>query len=117
MTPAAIVKYEQDKLNNAKQKGIVPSEKQQQIKLKQLSFLAKKLDLANTDTCHDAHCYILIKLDDASFVLSPIRANILQDSKQPSTHDVMPSRTTSIQEGEDDEDIPRTGQGVARAEF
>ena len=92
------------------------SRKQQSIKFKQPSFLAKKLDLANTDTCHDARCYTLIKLDAASFVLSPVRANILKDSKQPSTHDVMPSRMTSIQEGEDDENIPRTGQGVARAE-
>ena len=76
MTPTAIVNYAQDKLNNAKQKGVVPSEKQQPIKLKQSSFLAKKLDLANT-TCHDARCYTLIKLGDTSFVLSPLRANIL----------------------------------------
>jgi hypothetical protein len=36
MTPAEILKYEQDK---AKQKGVVGLEKQQPIKLKQPSFL------------------------------------------------------------------------------
>jgi hypothetical protein len=43
MTPGEIVKYEQDK---AKQKGVVGSVTQQPIKLKQPSFLAKKMDLA-----------------------------------------------------------------------
>jgi hypothetical protein len=45
MTPAKIVKHEQDKLNNAKEKSVLQSRKQQSIKLKRPSFLATKTGL------------------------------------------------------------------------
>jgi hypothetical protein len=81
MTPAEIVKYEQDK---AKQKGAVGSETQQPIKLKQPSFLAMKMDLAEIadvpDACYALVCkHALFSLDDASVVLPPAVANLLQE--------------------------------------
>lgn len=45
MNPAKIVKHEQDKLNNAKEKSVLQSRKQQSIKLKRPSFLATKTGL------------------------------------------------------------------------
>jgi hypothetical protein len=79
MTPAEIVKYEQDK---AKQKGVVGSEKQQLVKLKQPSFLATKMDLAEIaevpEACYALVCkHALFSLDDASAVLPPAVANLL----------------------------------------
>jgi hypothetical protein len=56
MTHAEIVKYEHDK---AKQKGVVGSETQQPIKLKQPSFLATKMDLAEIVDVPDA-CYVSV---------------------------------------------------------
>ena len=82
MTPAEIVKYEQDKANNAKKKDVVASEKQQPIKLKQPSFLARKYDLLEIDDCPNACCYALVSkhalfnLDDGSVVLPPAVANL-----------------------------------------
>jgi hypothetical protein len=79
MTPSEIVKYEQGK---AKQKGVVGSEKQKPIKLKQPSFLATKMDLAEIVDVPEA-CYALVckralfSLDDASVVLSPAVDNLL----------------------------------------
>jgi hypothetical protein len=79
MTPAEIVKYEHDK---AMQKGVVGLETQQPIKLKQPSFLATKMDLAEIADVPDA-CYALVckralfSLDDASVVLPPAVANLL----------------------------------------
>jgi hypothetical protein len=81
MTHADIVKCEQDK---AKQKGVVGSETQQPKKLKQPSFLAMKMDLIEIVDVPDA-CYALLckralfSLDDASVVLPPIVANLLQE--------------------------------------
>jgi hypothetical protein len=79
MTPTEIVKYEQDK---AKQKGVVSSGKQQPIKLKQPSFLATKMDLAEIVNVPEA-CYAfvckraLFSLDDASVVLPPCKCAML----------------------------------------
>jgi hypothetical protein len=79
MTPAEIVKYEND---NTKQKGVVGSETHQPIKLKQPSFLAMKMDLAEIVDVPSA-CYALVckralfSLDDASVVLPPAVANLL----------------------------------------
>jgi hypothetical protein len=81
MTPAEIVKYEQDK---AKHKGVVGSEKQQPIKLKQPSFLATKMDLAEiadvSGACYAFVCKCaLFSLDNASVVFPPDVANLLQE--------------------------------------
>jgi hypothetical protein len=81
MTPAEIVKYEQDK---AKQKGVIGSETQEPIKLKQASFLATKMDLAKIADVTDAFYALVCKralfsLDDASVVLPPAVANLLQE--------------------------------------
>jgi hypothetical protein len=63
---------------------VVGSEKQQPIKLKQPSFLATKMDLAEIANVPDA-CYALVckralfSLDDASVVLPPVVANLLQE--------------------------------------
>jgi hypothetical protein len=83
-----MVKYEQDK---AKQKGVVGSETQQPIKLKQPSFLATKMDLAEivdvSEACYALVCKCaLLSLDDASVVLSHAVANILMEYM-----DVLPS--------------------------
>jgi hypothetical protein len=81
MTPTEIVKYEQDK---AKQKGVAGSKTQQPIKLKQPSFLATKMDRAEIADVPEA-CYALVckralfSLDDASIVLPPAVANLLQE--------------------------------------
>jgi hypothetical protein len=79
MIPAEILKYEQDKAN---QNGVVGSETQQPIKLKQPSFLATKMDLARIvdvcDACYALVCkHALFSLDDASIVLPPAVANLL----------------------------------------
>jgi hypothetical protein len=81
VTPADIVKYEQDK---AKQKGVVGSEKQQLVKLKQPSFLATKMDLAEIadvpEACYALVCkHALFSLDDAFVALPPAIANLLQE--------------------------------------
>ena len=59
MTPAEIVKYEQDKLAKAKGKGAAPTETQPCIKLKKPSFLATKTDLAALDD-DPQFCYALV---------------------------------------------------------
>jgi hypothetical protein len=92
MTPAEIVKYEQDK---ATQKGVVGSETWQPIKLKQPSILAMKIDLAEIVDVPGA-CYALVckralfSLVDASVVLPHAIANLLQEYM-----DVFPSKLPS----------------------
>jgi hypothetical protein len=63
---------------------VVGSEKQQPIKLKQPSFLATKMDLAEIvdvpKACYALVCkHALFSLDDASVVLPPVVANLLQE--------------------------------------
>jgi hypothetical protein len=71
---------------------VVGSETHQPIKLKQLSFLATKMDLAEIEDVSEA-CYALVckhalfSLDDASVVLPPVVANLLQEYM-----DVFPSK-------------------------
>jgi hypothetical protein len=81
MTTAEIVKYVQD---NAKKKGVVGSEKQQPIKLKQPSFPAMKMDLAEIadvpEACYDLACkHVFFSLDNASVILPHAIANLLQE--------------------------------------
>jgi hypothetical protein len=93
MTPAEIIKYEQDK---AKQKVVVGLETHQPIKLKQPSFLAMKMDHAEIADVLEA-CYALVckralfSLDDAYVVLPSAIANLLQEYMDVFTSELTPS--------------------------
>src|SRR5438105_5778201 len=84
MSPAEIVKYEQDRMRIAKDKSNVEPEKQQGIKLKSPVLLATKTDLAelerSNETCYALVCkHAFFSIDDASIALPPAVANLLQD--------------------------------------
>src|SRR5207244_2896839 len=71
MSPAEIVKYEQDRMRIPKDKSKVEPEKQQGIKLKSPVLLATKTDLAelelSNETCYALVCkHALFSIDDAS---------------------------------------------------
>jgi hypothetical protein len=94
MTPTKIVQFENEKKNNAKQKGVFNSENQQPIKLKNPILFATKSDLdelsASTGPCSALVCeHALYSIEIASNALPPAVANLLQEymdffsSKQP----------------------------------
>ena len=84
MSPAEIVKYEQDRMRIAKDKSKVEPEKQQGIKLKSPVLLATKTDLAelelSNETCYALVCkHAFFSINDAAIALPPAVANLLQD--------------------------------------
>jgi hypothetical protein len=84
MTPTEIVQFENEKKNNAKQKGVFNSKNQKPIKLKNLVFFATKSDLdelsASTGPCHAFVCKCaLSSIEVASIALPPAVANLLQE--------------------------------------
>jgi hypothetical protein len=84
MTPIEIVQFENEKKNNAKQKGVFNSENQQPIKLKNPILFATKSDLdelsASTGPCYALVCkHALYSIEVASIALPPAVANLLQE--------------------------------------
>jgi hypothetical protein len=82
MTPTEIVQFENEKKNNAKQKGVFNCENQQPIKLKNPILFATKSDLdelsASTGPCYALVCkHTLYSIEVASIALSPAVANLL----------------------------------------
>jgi hypothetical protein len=83
MTPTEIVQFENEKKNNAKQKGVFNSENQQPIKLNDPILFATKSDLdelsASTRPCYTLVCkHTLYSFEVASIALPPAVANLLQ---------------------------------------
>jgi hypothetical protein len=92
MTPTKIMQYENEKKNNAKQKGVFNSENQQPIKLNNPVLFAIKSDLAelsaSTGSCYALVCkHALYSIEVASIALPPAIANLLQEYM-----DVFPSK-------------------------
>jgi hypothetical protein len=84
MTPTEIVQFENEKKNNAKQKGVFNSKNQQPIKLNSLVLFATKSDLvelsASTGPCYALVCkHALYSIEVASIALPPAVANLLQE--------------------------------------
>jgi hypothetical protein len=84
MTPTEIVQFENEKTNNAKQKGVFNSENQQPIKLKTHVLFATKSDLdelsASTGPCYALVCkHALYSIKVVSSALPPAVANLLQE--------------------------------------
>jgi hypothetical protein len=84
MTPTEIVQFENEKKNNAKQKGVFNSENQQPIKLKNPISFSTKYDLdelsASTRPCYALVCkHALYSIEVASIALPPAVANLLQE--------------------------------------
>src|SRR5438128_11076212 len=84
MSPAEIVKYDQDRMQIAKDKSKAAPKKQQGIKLKSPVLLATKTELAelefSNETCYALVCkHVFFSIDDASIALPPAVANLLQD--------------------------------------
>ena len=90
---AQIEKNTPPESSNAKPKG---------IKLKEGVYLATNSAAAELCDNHDAPCYTMLcrYVSPMSCTLHPVVTNLLQEFD-----DGMESRTTPIQEGEDDEDI------------
>jgi hypothetical protein len=79
-----LCKFENEKKNNAKQKGVSNSENQQPIKLKNPILVATKSDLdelsTSTGPCYALVCkHTLYSIEVASIALPPSVANLLQD--------------------------------------
>jgi hypothetical protein len=84
MTPTKIVQFENEKKNNAKQKGVFNYENQQRIKLNNPILFATKSDLdelsASTGPCYALVCkHALYSIEVASIALPPAVANLLQE--------------------------------------
>jgi hypothetical protein len=84
MTPTEIVQFENEKKNNAKQKGVFNSKNQQPIKLNNPILFAIKSDLAelsaSTGPCYAFVCkHALYSIEVASIALPPAVANLLQE--------------------------------------
>jgi hypothetical protein len=91
-TPTELVQFENEKKNNAKQKGIFSSKNQQPIKLKNSILFATKSDLdelsASTGPYYALVCkHVLYSIKVASIALPPAVANLLQEYM-----DVFPSK-------------------------
>jgi hypothetical protein len=83
MTSTEIVRFENEKKNNAKQKSVFDSENQQPIKLKNSILFATKSDLcelsASTGPCYALVCkHALYSIEVASIAVPPVVANLLQ---------------------------------------
>jgi hypothetical protein len=84
MTPTEIVQFENEKKNNAKQKGVFNSKNQQPIKLKNPLLFATKSHLddlsASTRPCYALVCkHVLYSIEITSITLPPAVANLLQE--------------------------------------
>jgi hypothetical protein len=84
MTPTEIVQFENEKKNNAKQKGVFNSKNQQSIKLNNPVLFATKSDLdelsASTGPCYALVCkHALYSIEVASIALPPAVASLLQE--------------------------------------
>jgi hypothetical protein len=84
MTPTEIVQFENEKKNNAKQKGVFNSKNQQPIKLNNPVLFATKSDLdelsAFTGPCYALVCkHALYSIEVTSIALPPAVANLLQE--------------------------------------
>jgi hypothetical protein len=84
MTPTEIVQFENEKKNNAKQKGVVNCENQQPITLNNPSLFTTKSDVnelsASTRPCYALVCkHALYSIKVASIALPPAIANLLQE--------------------------------------
>jgi hypothetical protein len=84
MTPTEIVQFENEKKNNAKQKGVFNSENQQPVKLKNPVLFSTKSELdelsASTGPCYALVCkYALYSIEVASIALPTVVANLLQE--------------------------------------
>jgi hypothetical protein len=84
MTPTKIVQFENERKNNAKQKGVFNSENQQPIKLKNLVLFETESDLdelcASTGPCYALVCkHALYSIEVASITLPHTVANLLQE--------------------------------------
>jgi hypothetical protein len=84
MTPTEIVQFENEKKNNAKQKGVFNSENQQSIKLNNPVLFATKSDLdelsVSSGPCYALVCkHALYSIQVASIALPPAIANLLQE--------------------------------------
>jgi hypothetical protein len=84
MTPTEIVQFENEKKNNAKQKGFFNSKNQQPIKLNNPILFATKSDLdelsASTGPCYALVCkHALYSIEIASIALPHAVANLLQE--------------------------------------
>jgi hypothetical protein len=82
MTPTEIVKFENEKKNNAKQKGVFNSENQQSIKLNNPILFATRSNLdelfASTGPCYALVCkHALYSIEVASIALPHAVANLL----------------------------------------
>jgi hypothetical protein len=84
MTLTEIVQFENEKTNNAKQKGVLNSENQHPIKLNNPILFATKSDLnelsISTGPCYALVCkHALYSIEVASIALPPAVANLLQE--------------------------------------
>jgi hypothetical protein len=82
MTPTEIVQFENEKKNNAKQKGVVNSKNQQPIKLNNLVLFSTKSDLhelsASTGPCYALVCkHAFYSIEVTSIALPPAVVNFL----------------------------------------